>query len=124
LLKNSPDDRSLGEEWFVIGHKTACGDAILTSQMEPHAVFTAMHGEGSWEPSVVAPSLELFRECLTVFRRFAHSRGSPVELEANPPSEDERMHFIGRIKELTASEEEAWVFWAVQIETDPEGYSG
>src|SRR5215831_739456 len=81
-------------DWIVIGRETTCGDPIFVSQTKPHQVFTAMQGEGSWEPRVVAPDLEMFRDCLEIFRRFAHARGSPVELERNPPSEQEQTQFV------------------------------
>jgi hypothetical protein len=83
-----------------------------------------MHGEGTWEPRLVAPSLQIVRDCLQVFRRFANGRSCPAELEANPPSEQEQARFIKGIRQLTAADAEAWAFWAVQIEIDPEGYAG
>jgi hypothetical protein len=32
-------------EWVVIGHETACGDPIFTSEESLHPVFSAMHGK-------------------------------------------------------------------------------
>jgi hypothetical protein len=111
-------------EWLVIGHETACGDPIFASQTSPHRVFTAMHGEGSWEPKLVAASLEIFGDCLEAFRRFANRKNSPVELEVNPPSEQKQAQFLKEIRQLTSEDPEAWAFWAVQIDVDPEGYEG
>jgi hypothetical protein len=111
-------------EWVVIGFESACGDPIFASQMNPHSVFTAMHGEGSWQPRLVAPSLEVFRDCLEIFRRFAHRRNTPGELEANPPSEQEQSQFLKEIRQLTAEDADACAFWAVQIEMDPDGHNG
>ncbi len=108
-------------DWVVIGNETACGDPVFASQTSPHPIFTAMHGQGSWEPELIAPSLETFRECLDVFRRFAEGRSCPGELKAHLPSEEERARFLTDIKRLTTTDDvEAWFFWAVQIETDPD----
>jgi len=65
----------------------------------------------------------LVRECLTTFKQFANGKGSRSELEDGPPTDEEVRQFIRRIKELTAGAEDAWTFWSVQIETDPESYA-
>uniref|UniRef100_Q01RX3 Uncharacterized protein n=1 Tax=Solibacter usitatus (strain Ellin6076) TaxID=234267 RepID=Q01RX3_SOLUE len=69
LVGSNPGDWR--PEWVVIGHETACGDPIFVSEEIPHPVFSAMHGQGSWEAKLIAPSLDVLRGCLTVFRRFA-----------------------------------------------------
>ena len=83
-----------------------------------------MHGEGFWDPDLIAPSLESFRNCLEVFRRFAHGRSCPAEVEANPPSKQEKSQFLRDIKRLTDDDSEAWGFWAVRIDLDPEECEG
>jgi hypothetical protein len=47
-------------DWLVIGHEDACGDPIFMSVVPPYPVFTAIHGEGSWDEKQVAPSLDKF----------------------------------------------------------------
>ena len=51
-------------EWVVIGRETVCGDPIFASEETPHPVFSAMHGVGSWEPRLVAPSIAVFAQCV------------------------------------------------------------
>ncbi|MCU1257487.1 MAG: hypothetical protein JWO80_372 [Bryobacterales bacterium] len=116
--------REIGPEWVVIGIETACGDPIFISQESPHPVFSAIQGEGAWEPKLVAPSLKAFRDCLVVFRRFASGRSSPVNLEANPPTLEELAQFFQAIRQLTNGDEEALGFWAVQVEVDLDSYKG
>lgn len=111
-------------EWVVIGYETACGDPIFTSEESLHPVFSAMHGEGSWEPKLVASSLDTFRDCLLVFRRFASDRSSPMGLDANPPTAEEQAQFLQDIRSLTNGDQEALNFWAVQVEIDLEAYKG
>jgi hypothetical protein len=75
-----------------------------------------MHGQDSWDPKLVAPSLDAFWECLSVFRQFAEGRSNPVQLEANPPSHDEidtYLQVIGRLRNANA---DAIDFWLVQGE--------
>lgn len=110
-------------EWMVIGHNTWCGDPIFTSRESPHLVFTAMHGEGSWTPKLVAPSIDLFGECLKLFQRFAAGRSNPAELEANAPTVQEQADFLQQINRLTDGDKEAADFWAVLIDVDLDAFS-
>jgi hypothetical protein len=65
--------------WIVIGHDTGCGDPIFVSHEPPHPVFSAMHGQGAWEPRSVAPSLDRFKQCLEAFRLFTAGRTTAAE---------------------------------------------
>jgi hypothetical protein len=111
-------------EWLVIGLDTACGDPIFTSDDSGHSVFTAMHGEGSWAPKLVAPSLEVFALCLRAFRQLASGRSRPDELETNPPPVEEQARFLDEIGRLAGGDEEARKFWAVQIDIDLDTFQG
>ena len=105
-------------EWIVIGHETACGDPIFASEESPHPVFSAMHGEGSWGPKLVAPSLGSFAQCVRELQGFAAGRSSPVDLDANPPTPEQQAQFLRVIRSLTNCDQDALGFWAVQIELD------
>jgi hypothetical protein len=109
-------------EWIVIGHETACGDPIFATDEPPHPVFSAMHGEGSWEPKLVAPSIETFGACLTAFRVFAAGRSNPVQIDANPTTREQQAQFLTVIRNLTNSSQDALEFWAVQIELDLDAF--
>lgn len=109
-------------EWLVVGHETACGDPIFASQDALHPVFSAMHGEGFWEPKLVAPSTEIFAPCLRAFQAFAAGRSSPVEIEANPPTRQQQAQFLTVIRSLTNDNQDALGFWAVQIELDLDAF--
>jgi hypothetical protein len=111
-------------EWVVIGYETACGDPIFASQANPHSSLVGCTGRAHGNPDWSRPSLEVFRDCLEIFRRFAVGRSSPVELEANPASEQEQLEFLKELRQLTAENADAWAFWAVQIDIDPEDYGG
>ena len=110
-------------EWVVIGHETACGDPIFASDETPHPVFSAMHGEGSWDPKLVAPSLEAFAHCLRAFQRFAVGRSSSIEINANPPTPEQQGQFLTVIRSLTNRNQDALGFWAVEIELDLDAFN-
>lgn len=110
-------------EWVVIGRETACGDPIFASEVTPHPVFSAIHGEGSWEPKLVAPSLGVFAQCVTELQGFAAGRSSPVELDANPPTTEQQAQFLRVIRSLTKGDQHALGFWAVQIEFDLDAFN-
>jgi hypothetical protein len=108
-------------EWVVIGIETACGDPIFASEETPHPVFTAMHGEGAWEPTLVAPSIAVFSQCVRELHGFAAGR-SLIELDANPPTPEQQAQFLRVIRSLTNGDQDALGFWAVQIEVDLDAF--
>jgi hypothetical protein len=110
-------------EWIVIGHETACGDPIFASEETPHPVFSAMHGEGSREPKLVAPSIGVFAQCVRELQGFAAGRSSPVDLDANPPTPEQQARFLRAIGSLTNGDQDALGFWAVQIELDLDAFN-
>jgi hypothetical protein len=114
LTGSDPGDWS--SDWIVFGFETACGDPIFLSSGQPHSVFTAMHGEGDWSPDVVAPSIEKFWDCLEIFRGFAAGRGSPGELEANPPNDTEIEAYLQALLRCCDGDPAAVAFWAAQAE--------
>jgi len=107
-------------DWLVIGNETTCGDPIFLRTASPYPVFTAMHGEGDWNPEPVAPSLEAFRECLRLFNAFAQGRTCPVDLDANKPSEEEQNLFLERIKAINVGDADTSAFWRLAISLDEE----
>jgi len=104
------------EDWLVIGYETALGDPVFLSTQPPHPVFTAFHGQGTWTPDLIAPSVERFWDCLDAFRRFAHRRGSPAELELNPPEEQEIEDYLSEVLHLCDGNVDTVVFWSVQAQ--------
>src|SRR5215204_1529845 len=47
--------------WVVIGYEDGSGDPIFTdSEADGFPVYTAMHGTGAWEPSLIATGLRNF----------------------------------------------------------------
>ena len=110
---------SLDAGYIVVGIETACGDPIFVSEMAPHAVFTAIHGEGSWTPTPVAPSIDAFWNCLEAFREFSKNRDSPAAMEGNPPDEEEIDEFLPAVKGFCDGDEDAAYFWALATEIEP-----
>src|SRR5215471_7296415 len=93
------DDRSFCDEaegswkpeWIVIGRDTLLGDPLILDTSHPDLqVTTAMHGEGSWEPQLLAKSLKALAVTLRVMAEISVGREYPVALEANPLSDSER----------------------------------
>jgi hypothetical protein len=112
----SDSDGEWRHDWFVIGNETACGNPIFLSIKLPYPVFTAMNGQSSWNPKLVAPSLDSFWKCLQIFAEFADGRNNPVELRANLPTDTETSGYLGDIHRLCSGNEDAIDFWVVQAE--------
>jgi hypothetical protein len=110
-------------EWVVIGCDTGCGDPIFASDVAPHPVFSAMHGQGYWQAKLVAASLDAFAHCFRAFQRFAAGRSIPDEVDANPPTPEEQAQFLTVIRSLTDGDNDALGFWAVQIDLDLDSFT-
>jgi hypothetical protein len=103
-------------DWLVIGNEAACGDPIFMSINPPYPVFTAIHGQGSWNARLVASSLDIFWKCLMVFADFATDRSNPVQLQRNPPGDTQITAYLKDLQLLCDGNEEAIEFWSVQAE--------
>jgi hypothetical protein len=87
--------------WMVIGRETCCGDPIFIDVEDTRLpVFTAMHGEGSWNPQQIAISIEAFAASFQEFALVAKLRTSPVALKEHPVEDAERAAFLSRIEHL------------------------
>jgi hypothetical protein len=109
-------------EWIVIGCDTGGGDPVFASNEQPHPVFWAVHGQGRWEPKLVAQSLEAFALCLKEFQRFTAGRSTPDEVAANPPSIEQQAQFLAAIGKITNGDAAAREFWALQIYIDLDSF--
>jgi hypothetical protein len=87
------------EAWIVIGTDDL-GDPIIVDMSEPDLkVMSAMHGEGEWEPYLIAESLEKFKAIILELKKISKNRTNPVALEKNPIKNQERKQFIKAIEE-------------------------
>lgn len=102
-------------DWLVVATEDLAGDPIFIDLSEDgFPVYTAAHGEGTWEPELIATSLQAFGQALEEMNQVAIGRQNPVELENNPLSEPDRESLLQRIERITGTDSE---FWAVWLET-------
>lgn len=106
------------EEWIVIGHETTCGDPIILLTDSPYPVFTAIHGQGTWDLSAVAPSLEQFWRCLHVYRLFAAPLGGFIDEGENARSPEEIDEYISQISSICEGDSDALFTWALWANID------
>jgi len=79
------------KNWVVVATDTINGDPIFIDQSKVELpVFTAMHGEGAWEPAPVADSWKQFVAALEFARPYTAGRENPVALEKAPLSAAEQ----------------------------------
>jgi hypothetical protein len=82
-------------------------------------VFTASHGQGSWEPELISISYNGFLKVMEKFGNLAKSRSHPAELENNPMTQVEYNEFISFTSE-TASISDTY-FWELLVSDEEEG---
>lgn len=118
----TPDGRSLvGEavgdwrqEWLVVAREDLTGDPFFVDLNEESLpVFSAMHGEGSWDPSPVSDSLTGFQAALAEVHAVSPGREHPVGLERNPLPMPEVTATLARIEKHTGQPDirEFWRWW-------------
>ena len=80
--------------------------------IEELPVYTTTHGEGVWNPVLVASSFKGFVQSLLEVWRVSNGRSYPAELERNPLADAEREQVLNRIAELSGNASlEFWESW-------------
>jgi hypothetical protein len=103
------------EEYLVIGHEDLAGDPLFIDTSDAlFPVYTAVHGEGEWEPDMIACSFRDFAYFLTLIRQASAGRDNPTALESNPLSEEERARILGEIADTGISS----TFWKDWLDAD------
>lgn len=104
------------KNWLVIATEDLAGDPIFIDLANNEfPVFTAAHGEGTWEPELLATSLEAFGKALKEVERISIGRQNPAELANNPLTDADRTSVLERIESVTGTDSEFWAQW---LETD------
>ncbi len=92
------NDGDWQEEWLVIA-SDGLGDPVMVDTNSPNlVVLTASHGEGTWEPFIIADTLDNFIDIINMLTVVSKNRTSPVELEKNPISAKERQRILTEIR--------------------------
>ena len=87
--------------WQVIGYEESCGDPIFVDSAAVGVpVFTAIHGIGEWNPTLIGDLLASFKECLNILANLAVGRENPIKLAANPIDDLLRKTTIEKIRTL------------------------
>lgn len=106
------------EEWIAIANDEI-GDPILIDTSTPQlAVLSAPHGEGTWEPFIIADSLNNFQNIISILNKISENRTTPVDLEKNPISNSERRSALNHIKRQNPNSEIS--FWQDYFENEEE----
>lgn len=87
------------EDWFVIGNDNL-GDPIFIDCSDNNLpVFTSQHGEGNWDATLIANSLDKFKIILADLKILSVDRESPNEIEENPITEKDLKIFFKNLKD-------------------------
>ncbi|WP_326513930.1 hypothetical protein [Clostridium intestinale] len=84
------EEGSWKANWLIIGFNENSGDSyFIDTSSNDYPVYISMHGEGAWNPTMIADSYMNFIDILTELQRLSRGRENPVALELNPiPSKD------------------------------------
>jgi hypothetical protein len=114
----SGEPGSWKNEWIVIGNDTLLGDTLILDTSSPNLrVLTDMHGQGSWNPRIIATSLESFAFSINTIHQLSAGREDPAKLEQNPLSEEDRQQALNAIRAKNGDEIDP-DFWSLFLEPD------
>jgi|SRR6185295_2610363 len=102
------------EGWIAIANDNMGDPFIVDTNSISLKILSAAHGEGAWEPLVVADSLDKFKNILSSLMIISRNRTNPVDLEKNPISDKERQAALKEI-EIQNPGAEIW-FWEMYFE--------
>lgn len=88
------------ESWLVIADEDVCGDPIFIDLANDDLpVYTAINGEGDWEPKLIANSFQGFIQVLEQIKSASKGRENPAKLEKHPLSKEEFNSVLKLIKQ-------------------------
>jgi hypothetical protein len=93
-------DGSWRPTWIVVGIDDTCGDPIfIDATGDGFPVFTAMHGQGRWQPVQIASSLAGLGQALAALSDASRDREDPIALRSNPLGKEDREVFLSRVRQ-------------------------
>ena len=106
-------DGAWNPSWVVVGYEDQCGDPVFVdTAARDWPVYTAMHGEGTWDALPIAISFDAFLLALARVRTASAGRETPVALENNPFSDSERSDLLASIAAANPGcELDFWQSW-------------
>jgi hypothetical protein len=104
-------DGDWNKDWIVIS-RDDLGEPHFTD-LKTGKIFTAMHGQGDWEPDLISISLEKYIETINILFELSKKRDNPDDLENNPITQNEIEQFEKFIEEANNGEVEfyEWENW-------------
>ncbi len=108
--KNAADWK---RSWLVIAYEDSLGEPLFVDLSDAELpVYIAAHGEGTWNPALIASSFRGFVEALDKVNQISKGRSNPVEAERNPLPDSEHQRLLSRIAELNGGASlEFWESW-------------
>lgn len=100
------------KDWYVIASDE--GNPFFID-LATSKIYTALHGNGSWNPRLLANSLDQFLDILKKLNELSINRKNPIELEKNPISLVEYEEFKNFIVHELGQDFSEWEPW-VEIE--------
>lgn len=112
----SGKDGDWRDEWLVIANDEM-DDPIVVDTSSPSLIVMAVaKGEGSWDPYVIADSLENFKQILALIKKISKGREYPIDLEDKPITDEERSNALQFIEEQNPGAE-LW-YWESFLENE------
>ena len=102
------------KKWITIAHDNLGDPFIVDTGSKTLTVLSAAHGEGIWQPFIVADSLDSFRNIVLIIKQVSNNRNHPVALGKNPITDSERNSSLQQI-EKENPKTGLW-FWEVYFE--------
>jgi len=104
------------KSWYVIGRDTVVGDPFFVDlSTENFPIYTAMHGAGNWNPTLVSKDLSGFFSSINYLQKKSNQDSDLIEPDENTISDEVE---LGKIYKhlISLCGEDASFFWECFIE--------
>ena len=85
------------DTWVIFGVDRMLGNPIFID-ISTQSIMTAVHGEGVWEPIIIADSVDTFRRIIQNLKQLSINRETPVEIEKKPIRKEESEQFLSQTR--------------------------
>ena len=104
------------KNWIVIATDNIDDPIFVDIEKLNLPVFTSEHGNGEWEESCIAISIENFSQILYNLKQLSIERENPIRIETNPISETEIDNFLSKTKNDNKGMDIE--YWEIFLEND------
>jgi hypothetical protein len=85
------------DKWVVIATDQLDDPIFADLSTGEFSIYSAVHGEGTWEPYLIADSLAKFKAIIQRLQTLSIGRTNPIEIERDPINDENKAQFLSYV---------------------------